>query len=89
MSEAIKVEIFLGPVAVWDLGRDEQYHEGLGLLRDYLREAGRSELADRVAYAVNSVTPSVVVNGRLIYLNDCPGVDEFLRVVKGSARGGS
>ena len=48
-------------IKTWDLGDDSSYEEGLKLLGRYLRDAGDTDLADRLAFAVNDATPSVAV----------------------------
>ena len=65
-------------VKTWDLGEDSNYEEGLKLLGDYLRDAGEGELADRLAFAVNDATPSVAVDGKLVWIRDCPDMGDFL-----------
>ena len=64
-------------VRTWRLGDDEDYEEGLTALRRYLREAGEVELADKLAFAVNDMTPSVALDGKLIRVGDCPIIDEI------------
>ena len=65
-------------VKTWDLGDDSCYEKGLKLLGDYLRAAGEAELADRLAFAVNDATPSVAVDGKLVWIRDCPDMCDFL-----------
>ena len=65
-------------VRTWKLGDDSSYEEGLKLLGEYLRDAGESEIADRLAFAVNSATPSVAVDGKLVWIRDCPDVADLL-----------
>lgn len=43
-----------------------------------LRDAGEPELADRLAYAVKDATPSVAVDGKLIWIGDCPPIVDFV-----------
>ncbi|MBK5092529.1 MAG: hypothetical protein JJE48_03315 [Actinobacteria bacterium] len=64
-------------VSTWRLGDDEDYEEGLAALRRYLRDAGEKDLADRLAFAVNDMTPAVALDGKLIRVRDCPTVDEI------------
>jgi hypothetical protein len=65
-------------VKTWDLGEDSSYEEGLKLLGRYLRDAGETDLADRLSFAVNDATPSVSVDGKLAWIRDCPVIDDFL-----------
>ncbi len=74
-------------VKAWDLGDDSDYEEGLMVLREYLRNAGRSELSERLAFALNDATPSVAVNGKLIWIRDCPEADDFLKQFETAADG--
>lgn len=64
-------------VRTWRLGDDEDYEEGLTALRRYLREAGEVELAGKLAFAVNDITPAVALDGKLIRVRDCPTIDEI------------
>ena len=71
-------------VRMWRLGDDREYEEGLTALRRYLREAGEEELADRLAFVVNDATPSVALDGKLMWVRDCPTVEELLLDAEGS-----
>jgi len=71
-------------VRTWRLGDDEDYEEGLVILGGYLREAGEGELADRLAFALNDATPSVALDGKLVWVRDCPTVDELALDQEGS-----
>ncbi|MBU1672275.1 MAG: hypothetical protein KKF41_10935 [Actinobacteria bacterium] len=69
-----------GPqVRTWRLGDEEDYGEGLGILGGYLRDAGEVELAEGLAFSINSVTPAVAVDGRLVSIGDAPSAGEVLR----------
>jgi len=72
-------------VRTWRLGDDRDYEEGLAALRRYLRDAGEEELADRLTFAINDATPSVALNGKLMWIRDCPTVDEITSSPEGSA----
>jgi hypothetical protein len=65
-------------VVTWDLGKDEEYDEGLRHLGRYLLEAGEDEAAEANAFAINVTTPSVAVQGELVWIGDCPTVDELI-----------
>ena len=65
-------------VKTWDLGTDEDYEEGIQVLGRYLREAENEELADHLAFAVKDATPSVAVDGKLIWVHDCPDMEDFM-----------
>jgi hypothetical protein len=64
-------------VRVWMLGEDADYNEGMRALRRCLEEAGETELAENLAFSLNSATPSVAVDGRLICLADVPAPERF------------
>ena len=57
-------ERVIAELVACDLGDDTVYDDALKVLARYLREAGEAEFADRVAFALNSVTPSLAVDGR-------------------------
>ena len=65
-------------VRTWDLGMDGDYEEGMKVLGSYLRDAGDDELAEHLAFAVRDATPSVAVDGKLVWIRDCPSVVEIL-----------
>jgi|BarGraNGADG00312_2_1021985.scaffolds.fasta_scaffold56694_2 hypothetical protein len=65
-------------VRTWRLGDDDDYEEGMAALRKYLRGAGEEELADKLAFVVNEATPSVALDGKLMWVRDCPTVDEIV-----------
>jgi len=71
-------------VRMWRLGDEREYEEGLAALRGYLRDAGEEELADRLAFAVNDATPSVALDGKLMWVRDCPTAEELLLDADGS-----
>lgn len=71
-------------VRTWRLGDDDEYEEGTAALRTYLREAGEEELADRLAFALNDATPSVALDGKLMWIRDCPAVDEVVSKAESS-----
>jgi len=71
-------------VHTWRLGDDDDYEEGMAALRKYLREAGEEELADRLAFALNDATPSVALDRKLMWVRDCPTVEELLLDAEGS-----
>ena len=81
-SEKARVEL-----VAWDLGDDTVYDDALKVLARYLREAGETEFADRVAFALNSFTPSLAVDGRLLWINDCPDERELLEVLTSEKAG--
>lgn len=62
---------------VCDLGDDVACSDGMRRLSALLREAGESELSARAAYAMNEITPSVAVDGKLVCIKDCPTSDAF------------
>lgn len=64
-------------IRTWRLGDDEDYEEGLATLVGYLRDAGEEDLADRLAFALNDATPSVALDGKLVWVRDCPTFDEL------------
>jgi len=65
-------------IKTWDLGDDSSYEEGLKLLERYLRDTGETDLAEGLAFAINDATPSVAVDGKLVWIRDCPVIDDFL-----------
>ena len=65
-------------VKTWDLGDESIYEEGLRLLRDYLRDGGEGDLADRLAFAINDATPSIAVDGKIAWIRDCPETADFM-----------
>ncbi len=65
-------------VRAWMLGEDDDYEEGMRALRGYLERAGEEELASNLAFAVNSATPSVAIDGRLVYLGEAPTPEQLL-----------
>lgn len=65
-------------VRTWRLGDESDYAEGIALLGRYLLEAGEDELAGHLAYSLNEATPAVAVDGRLVAVRRCPGIDELL-----------
>ncbi len=69
-------------VITWDLGRDEDYEKGLKRLGRYLLEAGEDDAAEAVAFAVNVATPAVAVHSELVWIGDCPTVDELIEWVE-------
>ncbi|MCJ7745064.1 MAG: hypothetical protein MUP40_02075 [Actinobacteria bacterium] len=81
-SERARVEL-----VTWDLGDDTVYDDALKVLARYLREAGEAAFADRVAFALNNVTPSLAVDGRLLWINDCPDESELLEVLTSEKAG--
>jgi hypothetical protein len=54
------------------------YGEVLKLLASYLRDAGEEEFADRVAFSIKYVTPSIAIDGKLKYIGEAPDIDKFL-----------
>jgi hypothetical protein len=64
-------------VRTYDLGDEADYEEGLKLLGGYLKDAGETDLADRLAFAINDATPSVAVDGKLLWIRECPDIDEL------------
>ena len=66
----------------WMLGEDDDYDEGMRTLGKYLERAGEEELAANLAFAVNSATPSVAVDGRLEYRGEAPTLERFLADVR-------
>ena len=64
-------------IRTWRLGDDEDYEEGLAALGGYLREAGEGDLADRLAFALNDATPSMALDGKLVWIRACPTLDEL------------
>ena len=72
-------------VKTWRLGDDDDYDEGLPVLRRYMREAGEEELADRLAFALNDAMPSVALDGKLRWVRDCPTFDEVVSKAEGGA----
>jgi hypothetical protein len=71
-------------IRTWRLGDEEDYEEGLAALGGYLREAGEGDLADKLAFAVNDMTPAVALDGKLIRFRDCPTIDEIALNAEGS-----
>lgn len=66
----------------WRLGEDDTYDKGMRTLRKYLERAREEELAANLAFAVNSATPSLAVDGRLEYLAEAPTPERFLMRVR-------
>jgi hypothetical protein len=64
-------------VRTWRLGDDRDYEEGMASLRRYLHSAGEEELSDRLAFVVNDVTPAVAIDGKLMWVRDCPAAEEL------------
>jgi hypothetical protein len=63
---------------VYHLLDDSEGTEGLTRLAGYLRRAGEEDFADRIAFSIKYVTPSIAVDGELKYMGDAPDVDDFL-----------
>lgn len=61
----------------WRLGDDRDYEQGIASLRACLSAAGEDELAVRLAFALDAATPAIAVDGQLMWLRDCPTVEEF------------
>ncbi len=64
-------------VRAWMLGEDADYEEGMRALRGYLEGAGETELAENLAFSLNSATPSVAVDGELKYIGEVPAAELF------------
>lgn len=71
-------------IRTWRLGGEEDYEVGLAALGRYLREASEVDLADRLAFTLNDATPSVALNGKLVWIRDCPTFDELALNQEGS-----
>ena len=65
-------------VTVVNLGDEREYEEGITRLKRYIGEAGEGQGEDGIAFSLDSVTPAVSVDGRLISLGDCPSVGDFM-----------
>jgi len=65
-------------VKAWDLGDESMYEEGPRLLNNYLRGSGKTDLADRLAFAINDATPSIAVDGKIAWIRDCPEIADFM-----------
>jgi len=59
-------------VHTWRLGDKGDYEKGISLLKDYLINSGEEDLAKDLTFSLNSVTPAVALNGRVIGLGDVP-----------------
>ena len=68
-------------VTVVNLGDEREYEEGITRLKRYIGEAGEGQGEDGLAFSLDSVTPAVSVDGRLISLGDCPSVGDFMEHV--------
>ncbi len=73
-------------VKTWNLGADEEYEEGINVLGAYLDDAGEAELAEHPVFAVRDVTPSVAVDGKLVWIGDCPEAAGYLERFGTAAR---
>ncbi|MEW6553940.1 MAG: hypothetical protein AB1384_06610 [Actinomycetota bacterium] len=66
---------------VFNPSEDSAYAEYVRKLRGYLRQAGEDDLADRIAFSLEQITPAIAVDGRLDCFGTVPPVDEFLERV--------
>jgi hypothetical protein len=62
---------------VFDLGNEAEFEEGLRLLTLRLENTDESDRAQGAAYALKDLTPSVAVDGRLEWIGEAPGIEEF------------
>ncbi len=65
-------------VTVVNLGDAREYEEGITRLKRCIGEAGEGQGEDSIAFSLDSVTPAVSVDGRLVSFGDCPSIGEFM-----------
>ena len=73
-----------GTVATELVKENEDYHliclpEEKERIKVGVKKRIEEELADRVAFSIRQVTPSIAVDGKLKYVGDAPELKDFLK----------